>query len=128
MSYHKSPLVDEYIADFPEPVRERLSWLRSAIQATFPKTIEDISYGMPTYRPSPGKRGIVHFAAAKGHIGIYAIFEPKNDANIHRMMLPYRTGRGTLQFKNDEPLPKGTIRKLLAYHAGHFPREIFTDT
>lgn len=127
MTYQQNKLVDEYIADFPEPIRERLSWLRLAIQATFPKSIEDISYGMPTYRPAPGKRGIVHFAAAKGHIGLYAIFEPKNDANMHRLMLPYRGGRGTLQFKNDERLPKGKIRKILAHHAGHFPRSIFKD-
>lgn len=127
MSYQQSPLVDEYIADFPEPLREQLSWLRSAIQASFPKTIEDISYGIPTYRPSPEKRGLVHFAGNKNHVGLYAVLEPKNDANIHRLMLPYRFGRGTLHFKNDEPLPKGTIRKILAYHAGHFPKDIFTD-
>jgi uncharacterized protein YdhG (YjbR/CyaY superfamily) len=127
MTYQQSPLVDEYIAGFPEPIRERLTWVRKAIQATFPKTIEDISYGMPTYRPAPGKRGIVHFAAAKDHIGLYAIFEPKNDANMHRMMTPYRTGKGTLQFKNSEKLPKTVIRDILLYHSGHFPKEIFTD-
>ena len=122
MSYQQSPLVDEYIAQFPQPIRERLSSIRSAIQATFPKTIEDISYGMPTYRPAPERRGIVHFAAPKGHIGIYGIFEPKNDSYLHGKMLPYRTGRATLQFKNDEPLPMGTIRKILAYHAGHLAK------
>jgi len=127
MSYQQNQLVDKYIAQFPEPIQERLSFMRSAIQATFPKTIEDISYGMPTYRPGPGKRGIVHFAATKDHIGLYAIFEPKNDANMHRMMLPYRSGKGTLQFKNDEPLPKGIIRKIIAHHAGHFSRDSFTD-
>jgi len=127
MSYQQSPLVDEYIADFPAEMQERLSWVRSAIQATFPKTIEDISYGMPTYRPAPERRGIVHFAAAKGHIGIYGIFEPKNDANMHRIMTPYRTGKGTLQFKNDEKLPKTIIREILLYHSGHFPKEIFTN-
>ena len=127
MSYHRSPLVDEYIAQSPEPIRERLSSIRSIIQATFPKAIEDISYGMPTYRPAPGKRGIIHFAAQKGHVAIYAVFEPKNDAFMHRLMLPHRSGRGTLQFKNDVPLPVGTIRKIVTHHAGHFPKEIFTD-
>lgn len=127
MSYKESVLVSEYIDSFPEEIRERLTFIRLAVQATFPKSIEDVSYGMPTYRPSPGKRGIVHFAAAKGHIGIYAIFEPKNDSYIHGLMAKYRTGRGTLQFKNDEPLPKATIRKLMTHHASHFPPEIFTS-
>lgn len=128
MSYQQSPLVDEYIAHYPIEVRERLSSIRSIIQATFPKTIEDISYGMPTYRPAPGKRGIIHFGAQKNHVAIYAVFEPKNDAFMHRLMLPYRSGRGTLQFKHDEKLPTGTIRKIVTHHAGHFPKEIFTDS
>jgi uncharacterized protein YdhG (YjbR/CyaY superfamily) len=117
MKYQLSPLVDKYIAQFEGDMNERLTWLRNAIQATFPTTIEDISYEMPTYRPAPGKRGIVHFAVTKDHIGLYAIFEPKNNAPIHAAMKKYRTGRGTLQFKNDEPLPKGIIRQILAHHA-----------
>ena len=117
MTYQQSPLVDEYIAQFSGETHERLSHLRAAIQATFPKTIEDISYGMPTYRPAPGKRGIVHFAAAKDHIGLYAIFDPKSNAPMHKKMQPYRTGRGTLQFKNDVPFPMTTIRQILVYHA-----------
>lgn len=119
MSYQQSPLVDDYIGRFDTETQRRLQLLRHAIQATFPKTIEDISYGMPTYRPEPKKRGIVHFAVSKNHIGLYAIFDPKNNSTIHEKMRPYRTGRGTLQFKKDEPLPMTTIRQILAYHEGH---------
>ena len=117
MSYQQSPLVDEYIAQFSGETKERLTWMRLAIQAAFPHTIEDISYDMPTYRPAPERRGIVHFAASKEHIGLYAIFDPKNNSTMHKIMDPYRTGKGTLQFKNTEPLPKGVIRQILAHHA-----------
>ena len=127
MTYQQSPLVDEYIAGFDEPIRERLLTIRAAIQATFPKTIEDISYGMPTYRPAPERRGIIHFAGFKEHIGIYGIFEPKTDSYMHQKMQPHRTGRGTLQFKNDEQLPIVKIRKILAHHAGQFSDDIFTN-
>lgn len=119
MSYQQSPLVDEYIDRFGDETKRRLELLRHAIQATLPKTIEDISYGMPTYRPAPKKRGIVHFAASKGHIGLYAIFDPKNNSVIHEKMKPYRTGKGTLQFSNTEPFPMATIRQILSFHAGH---------
>lgn len=128
MTYQQSPLVDEYIAGFSEPIRERLSLIRHAIQATFPKTIEDISYGIPTYRPAPDRRGIVHFGASKGHIALYGIFEPKTDSYMHRKMQPHRSGRGTLQFKNDEKLPLGKIRKILAFHSGQFDDDIFTKS
>lgn len=117
MAYQQSKLVDEYIAQFSGTTKERLVLLRSAIQAAFPHTIEDISYGMPTYRLEPGKRGILHFAAAKDHIGLYAIVEAKKDHVSHSLITPYRTGKGTLQFKHDEPFPIGKIRRILAYHA-----------
>lgn len=119
MSYQQSQLVDDYITQFGDETKARLSWLRSAIQATFPETIEDFSYGMPAYRPALGKRGIVFFAAAKDHIGIYGVFEAKNDAPIYDKMKKYRMGKGTLQFKNDEPLPKHVIREILAQHYIH---------
>lgn len=117
MTYQHSPLVDEYIAHYKGETKERLSALRAAIQATFPQTIEDMSYGMPTYRPAPGKRGLVHFAASKDHIGIYAIFDPKSDAPMHKKMQTYRKGKGTLQFQHDQPFPIATIRQILAHHA-----------
>lgn len=120
MSYRQSPLVDEYIAGFSGEVHDRLIKLRRAIQATFPKTVEDISYGMPTYRPAEGKRGILHFAATKDHIGIYAIIEAPKDHVSHSLVAPYRTGKGTLQFQHSQPFPMSTIRQILAYHASKF--------
>jgi uncharacterized protein YdhG (YjbR/CyaY superfamily) len=119
MSYQQSPLVTDYIDHFNGETKQRLEALRKAVQSAFPKTIEDISYGMPTYRPAPKKRGVVHFAASKGHIGLYAIFDPKNNSTMHEKMKPYRTGRGTLQFQNDQPFPLKTIREILAYQEGY---------
>ena len=123
MTYQSSALVDEYIARFSGETKRRLSLLRSAVQATFPSTIEDMSYGMPTYRPSPRKRGLVHFAGAKDHIGIYAIFDAKSDAPMHKKMQHYRTGKGTLQFSNGETFPMGTIRQILAHHAARITED-----
>lgn len=117
MTYQQSPLVDAYIAQFHGDVKERLILLRKAVQAAFPKTIEDISYDMPTYRPQPEKRGVVHFGTAKGHIGIYAIFEPKSNAPMHKKIEQYRSGKGTLRFENTKPFPITTIRQILTYHA-----------
>lgn len=126
MTYQQSSLVDEYIAGFSEETQRRLRVLRKAIQATLPKTVEDMSYGMPTYRPLPGKRGIVHFAGHANHIGIYAIFDPHDNPLLHQKMQPYRSGRGTLQFRSDQPFPTKDIREFLVYHASQFPESIFT--
>lgn len=119
MPYQQSSLVTEYIARYDAETQRRLEKLRKAIQVTFPQTIEDISYGIPTYRPAPAKRGIVHFGAAKGHIAIYGIFDVRNNAALHEKMQKYRTGRGTLQFSNAAPLPMNDIRQILVFHKTH---------
>lgn len=117
MTYRQNKLVDQYIAQFPPDIRERLTLLRSIAQAALPNSIEDISYGMPAYRLEPKKRGVVFFGAAQDHIGIYGIFEPQYDRFMHEKMSHYRTGKGTLQFKNNVKFPTGTIRKILAFQA-----------
>ena len=118
MSYPQSQLVTAYIDGFNGETKRRLKELRKAVQRIFPTTVEDISYGMPTYRPAPGKRGIVHFAASSNHIGLYAVFDPTDNPKLHGELLAHRTGKGTLQFKRDEPFPIELIEDVLMYHAG----------
>ena len=65
--------VDAYIAQAPQEVQGRLRELRVAIRAVAPSAQERISYGMPFYAY---KGRLVYFAAAKKHIGIYAITTP----------------------------------------------------
>jgi uncharacterized protein YdhG (YjbR/CyaY superfamily) len=116
MSYKSSPRVTEYIDQYTGTIHERLTLLRETIQAVFPHTIEDISYGMPAYRPAPNKRGIVYFAYAKDHIGIYGIIEPTNNSNMAATLAPFRTGKGTLQFAHTQPFPIEAIRDILKYY------------
>lgn len=117
MSYKESPEVTKYIASFDASIQKRLTDLRHLIQSRFPNTIEDISYSMPTYRPAPGKRGIVHFAVAKNHIGLYAVIDATENDSLYTKLQRYQTGRGTLQFKHTEPLPLDIIDEILQYHA-----------
>lgn len=117
MSYSQSQLVSAYIDGFNGETKKRLQAIRKAVQRIFPTTVEDMSYGMPTYRPAPGKRGIVHFAASSHHIGLYAVFDPTDNPILHDKLRPYRTGKGTLQFKYNEPLPLNLIEDVLMYHA-----------
>lgn len=120
MQYQLSPLVDDYIAQFDTTTQRRLQQLRQAIQAAFPKTIEDISYGIPTYRPAPGRRGVVHFACHTHHIGIYGILDFDTSSELYEKIYPHLSGRGTLQFPNNQPFPTGLIRRVLAYHASKY--------
>jgi uncharacterized protein YdhG (YjbR/CyaY superfamily) len=122
MSFASSPKVEAYIETFEDPAYTRLQTLRQEIQTIFPNTIEDISYGMPTYRPAPKKRGIVHFSNFAHHIGLYAVFDPTDQPKLLKALAPYRTGKGTLQFRHDQPFPIDLIREVLTYHAQQFTK------
>ena len=104
--------VDDYISQYPQSVQQRLNSLRSLIKSLFPEVIENISYRMPAYRTKPGKRPFVYIGVARKHIGIYALhgsLSPK----LQKELEPHITGKGTLQFVNDQPLPLALIKKLL---------------
>jgi uncharacterized protein YdhG (YjbR/CyaY superfamily) len=115
MTVLPDPRVDEYIEQFPALVQERLKYIRKMICKTFPTTIESISYKLPAYRPVKDKMPVVFFGGYEKHIGIYAILTP-NESKLYRQIEPYITGKGTLSFKNNEPLPVILIERILANH------------
>jgi len=82
-------VIDKYIRACPESVRARLQLLRNIISQEAPGAVEKISYGMPTFYL---KENLVHFAAAKRHIGFYptpsgvTTFESELGAYKHSMV------------------------------------------
>ncbi|MFZ1301360.1 MAG: DUF1801 domain-containing protein [Candidatus Microsaccharimonas sp.] len=116
MTTQTDPRVDEYIATFTPEIQKRLKALRTVIRKAFPESIEDISYKMPAYRLKPGKRPVVFFCVFTKHIGLYAVLSP-NDSELYQKIAPYNTGKGTLQFQNDQPLPLELIQEVLIDHA-----------
>ena len=115
MNTQIDPRVDEYIAQFPPQVQERLKAVRKIIRRTFPTAIEDISYKMPAYRLEAGKMPVVFFSGFEKHIGIYAVLTP-DDTKLYAEIEPYNTGKGTLRFDNNKPLPVLLIERVLANH------------
>jgi uncharacterized protein YdhG (YjbR/CyaY superfamily) len=103
--------VDEYIAAQPEQTRHRLLELRAAVRQTAPEATEGISYGMPTYKLG-GKS--VHFGAAQRHCALYGV---PLDAFAEELKA-YKTSRGTVQFKLDQPVPAELVRRLVAAKFG----------
>jgi uncharacterized protein YdhG (YjbR/CyaY superfamily) len=111
MKQPNSP-IDDYIAGFPAEIRERLQAVCSAIRAVLPDAQEKISYQMPTFY----QRGnIIHFAAAKAHIGIYpaasgiAAFATEFDR------LGLRYSKGAVQLPNNQPLPLDLVTRLARF-------------
>ncbi len=102
--------IDEYIAAFPEDIQVMLTELRATIQAAAPAAEEKISYQMPTFALNGN---LVHFAAFKNHIGLYPA--PTGLEAFQEELSVYKTGKGSVQFPIDQPLPLDLIRKIVQY-------------
>jgi uncharacterized protein YdhG (YjbR/CyaY superfamily) len=100
--------VDEYIAQVPKEVQEKLQELRAVIKSTAPGAEERISYGMPHYFY---KGRLVYFQLWKKHIGLYV---PTPVLEEHKSELKgYETTNATVRFPLDEKLPLDLIKKLV---------------
>jgi uncharacterized protein YdhG (YjbR/CyaY superfamily) len=100
--------VDDYIAQAPKEVQEKLQELRAVIRTTAPGAEERISYGMPSY---DYKGRLVYFQLWKKHIGLYV---PTPVVEEHQSELKgYETTRATIRFPLDEELPLALIKKLV---------------
>lgn len=101
--------IDEYINTFDGHVRDRLETMRKVIAQEAPEAVEAIAYQMPTFKLN-GKN-LVHFAGYNSHIGFYPT-PSGTEADIPGIE-KYKTGKGTLQFPLDEPLPLDLIKKVM---------------
>lgn len=96
----KPKTIDEYIQAQPEEHQQYLREIRNAIRMALPEADERISWSMPTFWD---KNNIIHFAAHKKHIGVYAGTEAV--VEFGERLKNYKTSKGTIQFLYNEPLP-----------------------
>ncbi|CAN5452527.1 DUF1801 domain-containing protein [soil metagenome] len=101
---------DDYIEEQPTKVRERLETLRTTILKAAPKAEETISYQMPAFKLNGM---LVYFAAFKNHIGFYAM--PTGHHAFTKELSVYKTGKGSVQFPLDKPLPVRLITKIVKF-------------
>lgn len=101
--------IDEYLDNFPEEVQGRLEKIRKMIKDAVPEAGEKISYGIPAMTLSD--KYFFYFAGYKNHISIYPITQAIEE-NV-REALEFRTGKGTLQFPLNKPLPEALIKKIV---------------
>jgi uncharacterized protein YdhG (YjbR/CyaY superfamily) len=103
--------VDEYLADLPAERRTAMELLRSTIKATVPEAIEVISYKMPAFR-SHGGQFLVSYDAYKAHYSLFPASEAVVEA-CGEELTPYLSGKGTIRFPADRPIPVALVRRIL---------------
>ena len=103
----KPKTVEEYIETQEETVRPRLREIRDILRKALPEAEECISWSMPTYRKG---RNIIHFAAAKKHIGIY----PGGEATtvFAEELAGMDVSKGTIRLPHDQEIPAALIDKI----------------
>ncbi|MEE1051629.1 MAG: DUF1801 domain-containing protein [Lachnospiraceae bacterium] len=103
----KPETVEEYIEAQEETVRPRLREIRDILRKALPEAEECISWSMPTYRKG---RNIIHFAAAKKHIGIY----PGGEATtvFAEELAGMDVSKGTIRLPHDQEIPAALIDKI----------------
>ena len=102
--------VEEYLAALPEGPRAALEKLRKTIMAAAPGATETISYQMPAFKDHG--RFLVSYAAYKNHCSLFPASTAVREA-LGEELKPYFSGKGTIRFKADKPLPDGLVKRIV---------------
>jgi uncharacterized protein YdhG (YjbR/CyaY superfamily) len=102
--------ITEYINAAPKEARKKLREMRACVRAAAPGAEESLKWGMPAFSY---RRILVMFAAFKQHIGFF----PTTAAvkAFAKELSKFTTGRGSIQFPLEKPLPSVLVRKITAF-------------
>ena len=104
----------EYYEDYSPEIQQRLEEIRQAIKSVVPEAKERISYNMPSFW---FHGNLVYYGAFKNHIGFYpasrTVFEKFKD----ELKIYGQSGKGTVQFPYNKPLPIDLIKKIAKHRA-----------
>jgi uncharacterized protein YdhG (YjbR/CyaY superfamily) len=106
----KPKTIAEYIDAAPPQARAKLRQMRACIRAAAPGAQESLKWSMPAFS---GRRILVMFAGFKHHIGFFPT--PSAVKAFAKDLARFKTGKGSIQFPLDRPLPLGLIRKITAF-------------
>jgi uncharacterized protein YdhG (YjbR/CyaY superfamily) len=99
--------VSEYIARQPAARQKKLREMRALLKKAAPGATEEVKWGAPTFAY---KRILFAYPAYKHHISFAPT--PAVIAALKKELKGYKTGKGSVQFPLEKPLPKALITKL----------------
>jgi len=103
--------VEAYLAALPTDQRAALERLRAVIRRAAPGATEGIAYQMPAFYN--GAKYLVSYAAFKDHCSFFPASGTVRD-KLGDELRRYFSGKGTLQFKPEEPLPDKLVERIVA--------------
>jgi uncharacterized protein YdhG (YjbR/CyaY superfamily) len=112
MAKPKATTVDEYISAAPEVAQAKLREIRAILKKVAPEATESLKWGAPVFEE---KRILFSYAAFKSHLNFFPTqpaLEPFKEE-----LADYDTGKDSIKFPYDRPLPKELIERIAAYRA-----------
>lgn len=106
--------IQEYIDAQDPGLQPRLRAIYDAIRSAIPQAEERMSWGMPTFWRG---QNLIHFAAAKRHIGLYP--GPEAIAAFADRLTDYKTSKGAIQLPSNRDLPLALIAEIARWSADH---------
>jgi uncharacterized protein YdhG (YjbR/CyaY superfamily) len=102
--------VEDYLSEFSDETRKRLDWMRDLIKSLAPESTERISYNIPA--TFIGKTIVVYYSGYDHHVSLYPgrIAAETLDPELEK----YFSGKSTLKFPNNQPLPVKAIEAYIA--------------
>jgi uncharacterized protein YdhG (YjbR/CyaY superfamily) len=110
--------MDAYIAGSSAVAQARMQKIRTLVHEIVPAAKETIKYGIPTF--TLGKN-LLHFGAFQNHIGFYPV--PTGHPEFESDFALYKTGKGSIQFPLDKPLPLELITRLIEYRVNELQKK-----
>ncbi len=106
----KPTTITEYINAAPPVARKMLREMRAILKKVAPQAKEILKWGNPVFEE---KRILFAYTAYKAHLN----FMPTRSAlePFKKELVEYTTGKDTIQFPYDKPLPKALIHKIAAF-------------
>lgn len=101
--------IAEYILAQDEGIRSQLQSVRKVLKGSLPDAAEKISWSMPTYWKG---HNIIHFAAAKKHIGLYPGPEAVNFFAEKLEQAGCKYSKGSIQIPYSDDLPLELIAEI----------------
>lgn len=102
--------VDDYLAALPPAPRAALDALRAQIREAAPRAVETIAYEMPAFRLAG--RFLVSYAAYARHCSLFPASAGVRAA-LGDELAPYLSGKGTIRFRADRPLPAALVERIV---------------
>ncbi len=108
----KATTVPEYIAAAPGEAQPKLKEIRQILSKVVPNATESLKWGSPVFED---KRILFAYAAFKTHINFMPT--PSAMKPFQKELEKFKTGKGSIQFPYDKPLPKLLIRRIAKQRA-----------